>query len=402
MDNYKKMIRGLLNEDFKDCVMAEIPKESTEEKKPYPIVEKILAYIESIPEDVLYTEEEDHGKETWPHITMLYGLKDDQSEEVKELLDGMDGKIKATLGKITKFKNDKFDVLKIDVKSDDLKKINTLLKTLPNENSYPTYLPHVTLAYVMPGEGDEFVGDDTFDGVEISIEKIIYSDKSRKHTNVLGESSGWGNGGAGYGGHIGGSIAPNGWAGTFNGTRQQINKFGKSNKHTTHDIENSPVQGTGVERSRSMPTQGNTVLQWSPYDAITPEDLDVPGVDKDELFQGIRIEMEKSLSQDKDQAKQKALSNISMDQHYYSGLKMYMKDTEETKSANLKAIGAIIKELQEKRNGDSSAVNNPANIMMQSAIRERASGRTIESISEIMRGMYDAEIEKKKNYTRKL
>lgn len=383
----KITINDLLTEEFKDCVMAEIPRNGeSKDSEKYPVLDEIKEFIKNIPDDILYTDEEDHGKETWPHITMLYGLKDDQVEDVKELLKGIEGKIRAKLGKISKFRNEKFDVLKIDVSSEDLSKINKLLKTLPNENKYPTYIPHLTLAYVKPGEGEEFVGDDNFNGVEVTIEKIIYSDKDRNHTKVLRETSGWGNGGAGYGGMVGGSISPNGWSSTFNGTKQQINKFGKSSRHTTHDIENSPVQGT--EGSRSMPTCGNIVMGWSPYDSIKPEDLDVPGIDKDELFQGIRYEMDKSINPDKSQAKEAALTNISTDPHYYSNLNMYMSDTkEQKKSVNLKAIGEIIRELQSKRDERSSAVNNTANQFIQPAIKERTAGRSIESISEIMRNM---------------
>lgn len=396
MDNpYKKFAQFLLNEDFKDCVMAEIPVENdVSSEDPYPILPQILSFIETIPDDILYTEEKDHGKETWPHITMLYGLEDDQSEEVKELLKGMEGKIQATLGKVTKFRNEVFDVLKIEVNSPDLTKINVILKTLPNKNTYPTYIPHVTLAYVKPGEGEEFVGDDTFEGIVVSIDKIVYADKNRNHKKVLGENSGWGGGGAGYGGAVGGSISAAGWAGTFNGTRQNINKFGKSSRHTSHDIENSPV--TGTEGSRSMPQSGNIVLGWAPYDSIKAEDLNVPGMDKDELYLGIKTELSKQVKPDKNQAKQIAIDNIGLEPKFYSGLKMYMPEQKITHEQKIKAVGDIIKELQTQRNGISSAVNNPANQMIQSAIKERVAGRSIESISEIMRDMYKTEMEKPK------
>ena len=385
-------MKTLIQEDFKDCVMAEVPVESNA-KDPYPVLPQILSYIESIPDDIVYTGEDDMGKEEWPHITILYGLEDDQQSEVKEILDGLDGKIKVKLGKISKFRHEDFDVLKIDVISKDLAKINEVLKTLSNENEYPTYIPHVTLAYVNKDEGEEFVGDDTFDGIEVIIEKIVYADKDRGHKNVLGEMSGWGGGGAGYGGAMGGSISAAGMFGTYGGTGQNLNKFGKSSRFTTHDIANSPVGGT--EGNRSLPQNGNIVMGWSPYDSIKPEDLLIPGMDKDELYMGIEKEMSIQVHPDKNIARERAIANIVKDPKYYSSLKMYMSESRVSFDDRVSAVNDIIKDLQSKRNKTSSAINHPANEMIQSAIKSRSSGRSIESISEIMRDMYNAESQKK-------
>jgi len=136
---------------------------------------------------------------------------------------------------------------------------------------------------------------------------------------------------------------------------------------------------------------GNVILGWSQYDSIQPQDLQVQGVDPDELYLGIKTEMTRQLKPNKNQAKQTALDNIGLDPKHYSGLKMYMSENKITHEQKISAISDIIRDLQGKRNSCSSAVNNPANQMIQSAIKERSSGRSIESISEIMRDMYNAE-----------
>lgn len=69
------------------------------------------------------------------------------------------------------------DVLKIDVISDDLEYLNELLSSLPHTDTHPTYQPHVTLAYVVPGSGAKYVGDSTFAGREFIADEIVFSDQ---------------------------------------------------------------------------------------------------------------------------------------------------------------------------------------------------------------------------------
>lgn len=117
------------------------------------------------------------GYEDEPHITVLYGFHNDVTD--KEVFDYIKsfGPITLTLGKITKFKQDDQDVLKIDVESKDLQEFNALLMDKFADrvtNKYPEYHPHQTLAYVKKGAAED-IDPETFEGFEMTITDLIYS-----------------------------------------------------------------------------------------------------------------------------------------------------------------------------------------------------------------------------------
>lgn len=365
---YKDFYKQLLNEEFKDCVMAEVPPTETTDSDSIPVLMKVYEFIEQIPDDILYQEEGDDsmGKEKWPHITLLYGLEDGNEEAAKEILQKYEGKIKAKLGKVTKFNTDDFDVIKIEVTGDILNQINSELKELSHKNNFPDYKAHITLAYVKTGEGEDLLEYDGFDGLEIDVDKVIYSDNNKKHTRILED---YGCGG-GYGGAAGGSIAATGWAATFNGTSQDPSKFSSETRNT-----------------RYSPMNGNTILGDAPYDNVSDGDLNVDGLDKDEIFVGLRYEMAKQMRPSKEKAKEIVVNNLKSNPKYYSKLQMLMPDIKVTQEEKVKQVGNIIDEMMRNRNRNSPAVNSVANEIVQAGIKERTSGRGIESISSIMRGM---------------
>lgn len=123
------------------------------------------------PGDV-YEEEEDqtYGLEDEPHITLLYGLHQEVTiDPVKKIID------KFTFGKIlvnniSLFEKDDYEVLKFDIQSSILHKINDELTVLPHTNDYPDYQPHMTIGYLKKGEGAKYVK--LLKGFEISIKPV--------------------------------------------------------------------------------------------------------------------------------------------------------------------------------------------------------------------------------------
>lgn len=177
--------KTLPKNDKTEVVKTEEKKSSTQVNIPQESAKPFIEMANSIPEDELYTEpEKSYGREDEPHVTVLYGLKTENSKEVEDLVKNY-GDVKIKLGKTSLFENDKYDVLKVDVESKDLSKLNKILRDNTDyENDYPDYQPHITIAYLKKGEGKKYVGQ-TIKGLEsITLDKLIFSDKERNHTEI--------------------------------------------------------------------------------------------------------------------------------------------------------------------------------------------------------------------------
>lgn len=130
-------------------------------------------------------ESSELGRETEPHITIKYGLHDGKAEATASVLSGV-GPIKAKIGKISLFKNDKFDVVKLDIESPDLHRLNKKIAELPHTDTHPTYTPHITLAYVKPGAGQKYEGQSVpgLTGQEVTFNSVEFSAKDRTKTEI--------------------------------------------------------------------------------------------------------------------------------------------------------------------------------------------------------------------------
>ncbi len=137
----------------------------------------ILAFVNAIPDDQLYTDEKDPtlGRETQPHVTALYGITSADHSAVQSCMAGF-GPIRLKMGKLSIFSNDSYDVLKADIDSDDLHRAHHLIKTTTaTETKWPTYLPHCTMAYLKKGAGNGYVGDSRFEGKELTFSSLTFS-----------------------------------------------------------------------------------------------------------------------------------------------------------------------------------------------------------------------------------
>lgn len=126
----------------------------------------------NIPDDALAED----GREDHPHVTVKYGLTTrDLPPELSEIA-------KTTkpfpifMGVISLFTtNPKHDVVKIDVESPVLRALNKRISdAIPHEDTYPTYHPHLTVAYVQKGTCDHLDGDDPFKAEGVAREFMAY------------------------------------------------------------------------------------------------------------------------------------------------------------------------------------------------------------------------------------
>lgn len=140
-----------------------------------------------IKEDDLYNNEEnEYGLEVEPHVTVLYGLHDDEinEDDIIKLFTLIDGP-NVTTNKITLFENEKFDVVKWDIDSDDLTLLNKMVTSMfPYTSSFPDYHAHCTIAYCLPGKGKEYTKNYKKD-IKKKIDYWVYSKANGKKIKIV-------------------------------------------------------------------------------------------------------------------------------------------------------------------------------------------------------------------------
>jgi len=133
-----------------------------------------------------YTEDEDKsfGLEDEPHCTLLYGLhKEVSKQDVESVLDNYTFHT-CKLTNPSLFENEKYDVLKFEVRGDNLNEINSDLKEFPHTTSYPDYNPHLTIGYLKPGTGQKYADKikEIYDDIWLAPQFCVYSTPSgEKH-----------------------------------------------------------------------------------------------------------------------------------------------------------------------------------------------------------------------------
>lgn len=129
------------------------------------------------PADLFEPDNEDHGIPKNPHVTILYGLYDQMIPDrtVEQIMLGVKP-IVIKFGLTSVFENPDYDVVNISIISPDLHELNARLTELPHDSTYyPTYKPHLTLAYVKKGCGKKYAGIDTGVDWDMTICDCLYS-----------------------------------------------------------------------------------------------------------------------------------------------------------------------------------------------------------------------------------
>jgi hypothetical protein len=131
-----------------------------------------------IDDEDLYIDKQDpsYGREKEPHTTALFGFHADINyEDLEKEIDKVKTP-KIGFKGISAFSNEKFDVLKFDVDSDDMHKMNAKFKKFPHTNSFPDYHPHVTIAYLKPKTADKYIKKmKEMKDMPIKVDKLVYS-----------------------------------------------------------------------------------------------------------------------------------------------------------------------------------------------------------------------------------
>lgn len=124
------------------------------------------------------------GIETETHCTVLYGIHSDSPDQVAHVCKRV-GPVAVRLGKFGVFQCDKYDVLYIAVESQGLHDLNTRLSdALPHTSTHPCYVPHVTVAYLVPGTADQYCSDCELEGTVCGFDALQFSSSVEKRTVI--------------------------------------------------------------------------------------------------------------------------------------------------------------------------------------------------------------------------
>lgn len=111
--------------------------------------------------------------ETKPHISLLYGLHNDiDHQSVVDTVKTFQN-IAVEVSSISLFQNEKYDVVKFDIKNDLLNNLNEQLKKFPYTSDFPIYKSHMTIGYVKPGEGEKYISK--IKPIRLTSDKYVYS-----------------------------------------------------------------------------------------------------------------------------------------------------------------------------------------------------------------------------------
>lgn len=177
--------REVLNEDVKKTEKVEFGALML--FLDVPVWKKITSVIKK---DDIYEIDDEFGIETEPHVTILYGFH--SNVDAKQVFDlykkNFDLKpIEIGVEGISIFENKEFDVVKMDVDSKILTEMNSVMRELPNTNTYPEYHAHITLAYVKKGTGEKYVKKFEKNRILVGNELVFSTKKEKKSKLKLDE-----------------------------------------------------------------------------------------------------------------------------------------------------------------------------------------------------------------------
>jgi 2'-5' RNA ligase len=125
---------------------------------------------------LVQSDDEEYGIENNPHITILYGLTNEN--DYFKLRNIVNGIFKFKFGKINKFRQDDCDVLIIEIESEDFNNLHNKIKQSCEVNlKYNDYKSHLTLAYVKKNAFEDLIGDCKLTGIEVEIKNLKFCHK---------------------------------------------------------------------------------------------------------------------------------------------------------------------------------------------------------------------------------
>lgn len=154
---------------------------STQVQLSEAITEKLFAIGREIPDEDLA----DDGREDDAHVTVRYGLENDDPSDVEALLANW-GAISLTLGPLDYFSAPDYDVVFAGVASPDLVELHEAISNQVEcaESDHGAYRPHATIAYVRSGLGQTFKGRTDVAGMTATVDSVTFSASDSEKTEI--------------------------------------------------------------------------------------------------------------------------------------------------------------------------------------------------------------------------
>lgn len=137
--------KGLITKHKWDyaCTQIDVPSE---------IIKAIRLLGKQIDEADIHSE----GLEEYPHITIKFGLLSDEADPIRQIAAQFQP-FTVTTGKTSLFENEDFDVLKIEIEGNELRRLNQAIADTGSISTHPSYHPHITIGYLKSGTGKKYL-----------------------------------------------------------------------------------------------------------------------------------------------------------------------------------------------------------------------------------------------------
>lgn len=126
------------------------------------------------------------GIEDETHVTVKYGFNEGVTPgQITQTIQGL-LPVTIQIGDLSLFENDEFDVLKLNIESAKLRRMNEAVSELDVIEGRPNYTPHMTIAYLKSGTGRSYLGlNNPLKGISTRGE-LVYSDKDKNKSPIQG------------------------------------------------------------------------------------------------------------------------------------------------------------------------------------------------------------------------
>lgn len=147
---------------------------------------RVLMFADMLPDGVLGVE----GREDQPHLTVQYGIQKPDVDAIREAVRRV-SPFEIVLGKTAMFPPSEHSSgdapLFVSVKAGTDKLValrNAIRAVVPVRDSFPTYVPHVCVAYVRTDAARQYVGKDWLDGTVVAVNEIAFSNTEGEHVSI--------------------------------------------------------------------------------------------------------------------------------------------------------------------------------------------------------------------------